>query len=122
LRPKLVEDGDVTDRYIVDANDEPVELLQIRRLDDAQAAALGRDRIFDGERSLADIQAAVAHAIEEKRAVEPGVKAAHQLVLAATHPLGTMVREHLEAVHFDLAGYRGVWVPGHDEDPVQLTA
>lgn len=122
LRPKLVEDGDITDQYLVDADDQPVERLQIRRLDDAEAEALGRDQLFDAERTFAQIDAAIVNAIEEKRAVDAGVKATHHLVLAVGHPLGRIVREHIEVQRFDLAGYAAVWIQGRDEEPVQLSS
>jgi hypothetical protein len=117
VRPKLEEDSGYEDRFLDSQTDEPREIIiQVRHLDDAMIAGLGRDRSFEGCRDSDGMTGQIRKAIDSKALVDSALKTRTILLLQLPSPLGRMMRSELQRRAFDLRGFKGVWVAPFREE------
>lgn len=117
VRPKSKEDSGYEDRFLDSKTDEPrAIIIQVRHLDDAMIAGLGRDHLFDGSRGAEGLAEQIKKAIEKKARVDHALKPRTILLLQLPSPLGRMMRRELQRRSFDLQGFKGVWVAPFQEE------
>ena len=117
VAPKIAEDGEYVDRWLVSESDPENRLpVQVRNLDTKLIAELGRVGRFSGERFLSEIRDMAQDAIDEKSRVDSGIRARTILLLTLPVGIGSILRSQLAAESFNGRGFLDVWIcPFHDE-------
>lgn len=121
-RDRKIDRGEFADGEVLDANNNLIRSLQIRKLDDRAAAALGKTLRHKDEVAEAALVKTIQDAISAKSSFDADAKATHDLVLEAPYPLGEMLRGELSTEPFDLFGWRAVWILAEGDELLQLAA
>lgn len=117
------EDSDYADRVLISESDKPVRInVQIRHLDPAIIADLGRQGAVDADRTAPDMVTLIICAIEDKANIDPRLKEETILQLILPTPLGKAIRQTIDENKFDRRGFKEIWISPFREESFPLNA